>query len=84
MTPDETFIGPIGPAPEADPTTLRRLNPGGKRPGGTEPPRSGNTGEDARLWNSLRLEKLNPIVAAAAPLRRLFILPCCRVGGMDS
>jgi type VI secretion system protein ImpK len=68
MPSDETFIGPI---PGVEPTTLRRLNPGGRRPGGAEPARGGITGDEVRLWGSLHLEKLNPIIAAAAPLLNL-------------
>lgn len=64
MPGDETFIGPVA---------LRGLNPGGRRPGGTQTSRaagaSGGGRDDAPFsWDTLRLEKLNPIVAAAAPL----------------
>jgi type VI secretion system protein ImpK len=65
MSPDETFIGSV---------TLRGLNPGGRRPNGSEPVRIGGAsggGDVPVSWNNLRLEKLNPIVAAAAPLLNL-------------
>jgi type VI secretion system protein ImpK len=66
---DETYIGPVA---------LRGLNPGGRRPGGSEPgpaaALSGRaTGEAAIAWNTLRLEKLNPVVGAAAPLLNLAV-----------
>lgn len=67
MPSDETFIGPVA---------LHGLNPGGRRPGGTQPARPATAPglglDEARIsWDALRLEKLNPIVAAAAPLLNL-------------
>ena len=67
MNPDETIIGPI---PGGDPSILRGLNPGGRRPGGADQMASA-AGEAAIAWDSLMLERLNPIVAAAAPLLNL-------------
>jgi type VI secretion system protein ImpK len=65
MTSDETFIGPT---PN---TTIRLPNPGGRRlPNAAETPLP-TTDVSERLWSTIRLEKLNPIVAAAAPLLNL-------------
>ena len=71
MESDETFIGPIGPATGGERSTIHRLNPGGRRSAGAQRPRGDATADDARLWASLHLEKLNPIVTAAAPLLNL-------------
>lgn len=64
MADDETMIG----QPRGGPATLRRPNPGGRRPA----EQGGTTDADAaglgRMWGSLRLDGLNPIVACAAPL----------------
>ena len=68
---DETFIGPLGPVPGGDPSLLRRLNPGGRLPGGAAPAEPIELRADPRMWQAIRLEKLNPLVAAAAPLLNL-------------
>jgi type VI secretion system protein ImpK len=69
MAIDETMIGPVA---------LHGLNPGGRRPGGGESapiaaPSGWVSGEVPISWDTLRLEKLNPVVAAAAPLLNLAV-----------
>jgi type VI secretion system protein ImpK len=68
MTSDETFVG----RPSfGEQTTFLRPNPGGRRAAGTESAAPGASGEIARSWSALRLDRLNPIVACAAPLLNL-------------
>jgi type VI secretion system protein ImpK len=71
MSTDETLVGPTGIGltnNASDAGTLVRPNPGGRLSLTGAAAAGAATGDQARLWEKIRLEKLSPLVAAAAPL----------------